>query len=96
MSKNNNHLSFRSGNPALNSKTFENFNITQEKTMTLQGTVNKTIFREMICFNLSPYIDIGIFLFFLKLLKVFQKRGFFHLQYQRIMKPQIQILMDVA
>jgi len=48
MSKNNNHLSFRSGNPALNSKTFENFNITQEKTMTLQGTVNKTIISLMI------------------------------------------------
>ena len=48
MSKNNNHLSFRSGNPALNSKTFENFSVTQEKTMTLQGTVNKTIISLMI------------------------------------------------
>ena len=48
MNKNNNHLSFRSGNPALNSKTFENFSVTQEKTMTLQGTVNKTIISLMI------------------------------------------------
>ena len=48
MSKNNNHLSFRSGNPALNSKVFEKFTVTQEKTMTLQGTVNKTIFSLMI------------------------------------------------
>ncbi len=48
MSKNNNHLSFRSGNPALNSKTFEKFSVTQEKTMTLQGTVNKTIISLMI------------------------------------------------
>ena len=48
MSKNNNHLSFRSGNPALNSKAFEKFTVTQEKTMTLQGTVNKTIFSLMI------------------------------------------------
>ena len=47
MSKNN-HLSFRSGNPALNSKSFENFSVTQEKTMTLQGTVNKTMFSLML------------------------------------------------
>ena len=46
MRKNNNLL--RSGNPALNSKAFENFTVTQENTMTLQGTVNKTIISLMI------------------------------------------------
>jgi len=46
MRKNNNLL--RSGNPALNSKAFENFTVTQGNTMTLQGTVNKTIISLMI------------------------------------------------
>ena len=35
------HLSFRSGNPALTSKTFKNFSSTSEDVMTLDGTVNK-------------------------------------------------------
>ena len=35
------HLSFRSGNPALTSKTFKNFTPTSENVMTLDGTVNK-------------------------------------------------------
>ena len=35
------HLSFRSGNPALTSKTFKNLDSAQGETMTLDGTVNK-------------------------------------------------------
>ena len=37
-----NHLSFRSGNPALQSKTFEGEAISSTETMTLEGTINKT------------------------------------------------------
>ena len=41
-----NHLSLRSGNPALNSKTFSGFgsssSIQDSETMTIDGTVNKT------------------------------------------------------
>jgi len=38
-----NHLSMRSGNPALQSSTFtKHFSATSEGTMTIQGTVNKT------------------------------------------------------
>ena len=35
------HLSFRSGNPALNSSTF-NVSAIQNETMTIKGTVDKT------------------------------------------------------
>ena len=35
------HLSFRSGNPALNAKVFQGFSTSSEGTMTLNGTVNK-------------------------------------------------------
>ena len=38
----NNHLSFRSGNPALNKSTFNSFVSTSDSRMTLEGTVNKT------------------------------------------------------
>ena len=38
----NQHLSFRSGNPALNSKVFKNFSESSNNTMTLNGAVNKT------------------------------------------------------
>ena len=38
----NQHLSFRSGNPALNSKVFKNFSESSSNTMTLNGAVNKT------------------------------------------------------
>mgnify|MGYP001233215110 CR=1 FL=1 len=38
----NKHLSFRSGNPALNSKVFKGFSKTSGELMTLNGTVNKT------------------------------------------------------
>ena len=37
-----NHLSFRSGNPALQSKTFESRTHSSSGTMTLEGTINKT------------------------------------------------------
>ena len=37
-----NHLSFRSGNPALQSKTFQDGLATGSNTMTLEGTINKT------------------------------------------------------
>ena len=37
-----NHLSFRSGNPALQAKTFQNRLTTSSETMTIEGTINKT------------------------------------------------------
>ena len=37
-----NHLSYRSGNPALQSKTFQSTYSSSANTMTLEGTVNKT------------------------------------------------------
>ena len=37
-----NHLSLRSGNPALNKNTFKNLSIDGNETMTIDGTVNKT------------------------------------------------------
>ena len=36
------HLTFRSGNPTLNAKTFSGFDITTGATMTIMGTVHKT------------------------------------------------------
>jgi uncharacterized YccA/Bax inhibitor family protein len=38
----NKHLSLRSGNPALTTNTFKNMSATSGKTMTIEGTVNKT------------------------------------------------------
>jgi len=38
---NNGHIAFRSGNPALSSKTFENIESTSDNAMTVNGTVNK-------------------------------------------------------
>ena len=35
------HLSMRSGNPALNKNTFTNSSTSNNKTMTIDGTVNK-------------------------------------------------------
>ena len=37
-----NHLSFRSGNPALQAKTFQDGLAPNSETMTLEGTINKT------------------------------------------------------
>lgn len=38
---NDGHITFRSGNPALSSKTFENIERTSDNVMTVDGTVNK-------------------------------------------------------
>ena len=38
----NRHLTLRSGNPALNTKTFSGFDMTAEASMTIMGTVHKT------------------------------------------------------
>ena len=38
----NRHLTMRSGNPALSSKTFKNIEMLGTETMTIEGTVNKT------------------------------------------------------
>jgi len=38
----NKHLSFRSGNPALNKNTFKGLETTTSNTMTIDGTINKT------------------------------------------------------
>ena len=38
----NRHLTFRSGNPALNAKTFSGFNLSYAAPMTIMGTVHKT------------------------------------------------------
>ena len=37
-----NHLSLRSGNPALQSKTFREESLSKSESMTLEGTINKT------------------------------------------------------
>ena len=64
------HLSFRSGNPALKSKTFKDFAPTSGNVMTLDGTVNKIAISLMILLSCSYYtystqnvsfIMIGIF-----------------------------------
>ena len=38
----NNHLTLRSGNPTLNTKTFSGFDLATGSTMTIMGTVHKT------------------------------------------------------
>ena len=38
----NRHLTLRSGNPALNTKTFSGFDMTTEASMTIMGTIHKT------------------------------------------------------
>ena len=37
-----NHLSMRSGNPALSAETFKGVTISSDEVMTINGTVNKT------------------------------------------------------
>ena len=49
------HLSFRSGNPALTSKTFKNLDSAQGEVMTLDGTVNKISISLMILLFCSYY-----------------------------------------
>ena len=56
----NRHLSFRSGNPALNSKVFKGFSsISSEETMTLNGTVNKVGISLLILIACACYTFIG-------------------------------------
>ena len=50
-----NHLSIRSGNPALNKNTFKNLSIDGNQTMTIDGTVNKTSMALIILFMSSYY-----------------------------------------
>ena len=49
------NLSFRSGNPALNSKVFKGFSSVSGETMTLNGTVNKTAISLLILFACAFY-----------------------------------------
>ena len=51
----NRHLSMRSGNPALNKKTFKNISSTSTDVMTIDGTVNKTFISLMILLFCSYY-----------------------------------------
>ena len=51
----NRHLSFRSGNPALNQNTFKNLELSNTERMTLEGTVNKTIIALLLLFFSASY-----------------------------------------
>jgi len=51
----NRHLSMRSGNPALSSKTFKNIPNTTTDRMTIEGTVNKTAFSLILLFITASY-----------------------------------------
>ena len=50
----NRHLTFRSGNPTLNAKTFSGFDITTGATMTIMGTVHKTALGLLFTHDYSP------------------------------------------
>ena len=49
------HLSFRSGNPALSAKTFQNLDSSSSGVMTLDGTVNKIAISLIILLLCSYY-----------------------------------------
>ena len=51
----NNHISYRSGNPALDKNTFTNLASSGKEVMTLEGTVNKTIISLIILFATAIY-----------------------------------------
>ena len=51
----NNHISYRSGNPALNKNTFTRLASSEKEVMTLEGTVNKTIISLIILFATAIY-----------------------------------------
>tara|TARA_B100000029_G_C17344795_1_gene876600 strand:+ start:143 stop:880 length:738 start_codon:yes stop_codon:yes gene_type:complete len=51
----NNHISYRSGNPALNKNTFINIKASESQAMTLEGTVNKTILSLIILFSTAIF-----------------------------------------
>ena len=50
-----NHISYRSGNPALNKSTFSNLDCTGSQSMTLEGTVNKTLISLILLFISAIY-----------------------------------------
>ena len=49
------HLSLRSGNPALSSKTFTNINLETSEKMTIEGTVNKTAMSLLLLIATASY-----------------------------------------
>ena len=51
----NQHLSMRSGNPALSSKTFTNINREASEKMTIEGTVNKTAMSLLLLMATASY-----------------------------------------
>ena len=51
----NRHLSLRSGNPALSSKTFKNLDFSETNRMTLDGTINKTALSLVILMIAAAY-----------------------------------------
>ena len=51
----NHHLSMRSGNPALSSKTFENLEGVVAEKMTIEGTVNKTAMSLLLLMATASY-----------------------------------------
>ena len=80
----NRHLSFRSGNPALSSKTFsEAKRVDDSRVMTLDGTVNKTIISLLLLVcsayytysnNLTGFVFLGFIVgFILALITIFKK-----------------------
>ena len=51
----NQHLSMRSGNPALSAKTFKNIDSTDTEKMTIEGTVNKTAMSLLLLMATASY-----------------------------------------
>jgi len=51
----NRHLSLRSGNPTLNAKTFTNFDMTSDLSMSISGTVQKTAFSLILLMTASLF-----------------------------------------
>ena len=51
----NHHLSMRSGNPALSSKTFKNTTDVSSEKMTIEGTVNKTAMSLLLLMATASY-----------------------------------------
>ena len=51
----NQHLSMRSGNPALSSKTFNNIDGVSIEKMTIEGTINKTAMSLLLLMATASY-----------------------------------------
>ena len=51
----NQHLSMRSGNPALSSQVFKNIDNTATEKMTIEGTVNKTAMSLLLLMGTASY-----------------------------------------